>query len=221
MRRTFGFMGRRSLKGVYAEKGGYPKRVIPKAEKAMKESTRIAALVLLIGSLTATRNALATVNVYFSGPQATQLQQNFLLDTTSQYQGLLSPSPYFANTYSLTLSQKNPPAPPAQSCDTDAELALTTATLSGLISNLQQHDTDYYLNGWVNGQSYERWENLVTIGNYGVSCTSSVFTAPPGVSTTTWKVPPIDNTTCKFVLGYINQIIYQKNFALPTQVPGF
>lgn len=158
----------------------------------------------------------ATVNVYFSNTAPTSLQTDFLSNSTSQFTGTVMPSHYLPNTYdfNITGKQANPPmttCPPRSTIDT--QLAIATTTLAALA-------TDYYLSGWVNGQAYERYSNISWIDSY-VACSTSAFTAPLGVSTSTWKVPKIDTTTCSFMLGYIANNIYQQNFSSPTIVPGF
>lgn len=169
-----------------------------------------AASVLLIASTT---SSAGVVNVYTATPA---LQQDFIAMTTSQYLGTLTASPYFAGSYSLTLTGKTftgipgtcpPPA------TLDQQLAIATTTLAAL-------STDYYLNGWANGMQYERYQNIQTMG-YFAQCSTSAFVAPAGQSTSTWKVPKIDTTTCSFILGYVSNFVYQQNFSSPTIVPGY
>lgn len=178
----------------------------------------ISAVVISIGLLLAFNSkATAAVNVFFSNTAPTSLQGDFIAMTTNQFLGALSQSPFQLNTYSLTITGKrpNPPmttCPPPSSIDT--QLAIATATLAAL-------STDYYLNGWVNGQAYERYKNVSLLSGFAVSCATTSFPAPPGVATSTWVVPKLDSTTCSFVMGYAANYVYSQNFSSPTIVPGF
>lgn len=153
-----------------------------------------------------------TVSIYTSTPT---LQTDFISMTTTQYMSSVVASPYFPGSYSITLSSKRPTSPtvcPPQNT-VDQQLAIATTTLMGLTS-------DYYLNGWGNGMEYERYKSINWI-KYFTACSTPTYVAPTGVSTSTWKVPKIDTTTCSFVLNYVSDFIYEQQKSSPSIVPGF
>lgn len=99
------------------------------------------------GLLVAVSNVCATVNISFSSSAAT-LQDEFIQNTTSQYTGTLTKSPYFANTYSFTITGKNSGyQPPAVS----SPIATATA-VDALLAY-----------GVGNGMDYERYANIQQI----------------------------------------------------------
>lgn len=142
-----------------------------------------------------------TVNVYSPTPD---LQKQFIADTTNQYQATVATSPYFANTYTLTLSSRNILSVPSK-------VLLDTATFSGWMDKAVLVSSQSYVNGWANGANYERYQELVMIGNIYNLCFSS----------SALQVPQFSSSTCMLITTGISQAIYNMNFSTPTVVPGF
>lgn len=154
--------------------------------------------------------------VVYVTPTTPALQTDFISMTSAQYLITTAPGIFPGDLrMNITGKQANPPlvtCPPPTTMD--QYLAITTTTLADLA-------TDYYLNGWVNGEEYERYKNVTLLDRYSLNCSTSNFPAPVGMSTSSWKVPKIDTTTCNFVMDYVANYIYEQSFSSPTIVPGF
>jgi len=71
--------------------------------------------VLLLGLfpvLSLPLTAAPTVNVSFSGTQATSLQNDFMSSATNQFVGVITKSTYFPDTYSISITGKKQYTPP-------------------------------------------------------------------------------------------------------------
>lgn len=102
----------------------------------MRELLRNISIAMAIVLLSANAKATTyTVNVYL--PTA-QLQSDFIANTTTQYQAVVTTAS-FANTYKVTISSKNPQPP------------------------TQPFNHESYEMGFGDGQDDERWKNLTAI----------------------------------------------------------
>lgn len=151
----------------------------------------------------------ATYAVNVSLPSAA-LAKDLLANATNQYIGTITPSAYFANTWTLTLTGKNPnynpPPPPVSSTP--------TVDATQLLGALVAVSTSTYPYGWADGMEYGRYLDLGRVSYYDINCSSpTVF--DPNVSSATWSV-----VTCNTALGVVHDSIYQLNLATPTVVPG-
>lgn len=153
-----------------------------------------------------------TLNVSLSTSAAnpSALQQALLSDlTTGPYLGIAKPSPFFANTYSVTLNGKNPNylSPSGSTAN---------LTMDGLLRRLESTTTDYFLYGYLTGMQNERQNDLYIMGGYGLNC--STPTAFVRQSTTTaWNV-----AQCMDAINTVYRAIYQQYQSTPVVVvPGF
>lgn len=93
----------------------------------------------------------------------------------------------------MNILSKKPaqPSPGQAPCDLDNDIKL-----------MVRASTWSYVYGFADGQAYERHEDLNTIGNMAISCSTT--------------------TTCSEGLSNASTQIYQQNFADPTVIPtGF
>ena len=165
--------------------------------------------VLLFGLLTGPSHftgraeaANSTVNV--TVPQELALQ--LIASTTAQYLGILKPSAFFPNTYSLTITGKNPAYEPP--------LPPQTVGAPQLLSALVAVSTGNYVYGWASGMEYGRVIDMNAIIRYEVNCsTPSVF----GSTTVTAGWHP---DTCGTALRAARNDINQLNYSTPVPV-GF
>lgn len=142
--------------------------------------------------------AYTVVQVSSSTPES--IEQQFIANTTSQFNAVLFTNPFAQNTFQITLFGVNPnyiPKPPPTSVFYD-----TTTFQSDLVA-LVQESTNNYVNGWGDAVDYERAVDLSTIGNFGLNCSSSSTFVTAGTSTTTW-----DQNTCNAVVSSIYQSIF-------------
>lgn len=154
-------------------------------------------------------SATYTINVSLSTSaiNPTALQQDILSNlTTGQYLGTATPSPFFANTYSVSVKGKNPTY-------TGPSVSTTLLNLDTIADKLTKISTDTFVYGYVNGMAYERKHDIGLIGDYFVHCDSAPYF---NESSATWS-----NSTCFTALGSASNAIYQQNFSTPTVVTGF
>jgi hypothetical protein len=152
--------------------------------------------------------AQATVNVYFS-TSTPSLQAEFIANATNQYDATLTPSPYFPGTYTITIKGKNPNYnPPSPSTP--------TVNAAQLLNALVQVSSTSYPYGWVDGQRYERYNDLQMLQSYVVQCSSPTSFSLVQATTTTWNA-----ATCGDALWNLYYVIYQQNFAVPPVIPGY
>lgn len=159
---------------------------------------------LLIGT-----PALATVNVSFSSATPASMQKDFIANATNQYLATITPSLFFSNTYSLVIKGLNPAyTPPIPST--------STINWQTVIDNFVAQSTTTYLYGWANGQHYERFHDIGTLGYYIVNCSTPTAFSLVQSSTSTWNLG-----TCLDSLGTLNSAIYQQEFSTPTVINGY
>lgn len=160
-------------------------------------------LVGLVGGLSyCGGNANATVNVYLSTSAPASLQAEFIGTATTQYKATITKSPYFADTFGITLFSKiagQTPAPTPQAPD-----------VATIVKTFVAKATTTYDYGWAAGQEYERKENLNAINLFSVNCSSPTF----------YDVA-VSTESCYSVLWKLYGYINQKNYAEPTVIPGF
>ena len=130
-------------------------------------------------------------SVTITGPA--NLQADIIAISTSTYIATITPSAFFAGSYTVNLVSKKPavppvcPACPPAICDLDKDIAL-----------MVQNSTYTYVYGFANGQAYERYTDLNTIWNLAVACST--------------------NTACSQPLGEASRLIDMQNYAPPTVI---
>lgn len=134
------------------------------------------------------------------------LAQDILAQTTTGYYlGTFTKSATFANTWTVSVTGKNPNYKPP--------LPLTFVSAQDLLNALVRVSTSTYPYGWADGIEYGRGYDLSRISNYIVQCgTPSVF----GATAANW-----DRTICTTALMCAEQDIYNTKFSSPTVVPGY
>lgn len=134
----------------------------------MEEQHRIFVMrsILVIGlTLLGSAKAIATVNVSFTS-QAQTLQNEFIANATSQYLGTLVPSPYFAGTYTLTISGKNPAYQPnCPACPACPPPSSNCTLTQQQVDDLIYVSTTTYPQGFANGMDAERCQNVKSLWN--------------------------------------------------------
>lgn len=171
----------------------------------------IVAMSFLLPSFTMSATYTLNVSLSTSAVNPSSLQQELLATlTTGQYLGRATPSPFFANTYSLTINGKNPLYQPGA-----VSVSTTIATMDGLLKRLEATTTDYFLYGYQSGVAYERDTDLQIIGGYGVRCSTSSFFVRQST------VPAWNPGVCMDSLNNAGTAIYQQNLSTPIIVPGF
>jgi hypothetical protein len=174
-------------------------RVIRLYKRQATNACAVSALLCLVSPLWA---ANSTVNVYVP----TDIANDLIASTTSQFLGTLKPSTFFSNTFSFTITGRNPDYKPPQ-------VSSGTASVRDLLNTIVTISTSTYPYGWSDGMEYGRWVDLGRVSYYVVNCsTPSVF----GASTTTWNAG-----VCNDALSRVHQDIYELNLATPTVVPGY
>lgn len=103
--------------------------------------TAMVATVLYAFSGVACFGAGTTVNVYL--PDA-KLQADFIANATTYYKGTITKSPFFAGTYTITITTKNVTGP----------VVVSSPILTGTAFQ------ECIVYGFANGMDYERQENL-------------------------------------------------------------
>lgn len=136
-------------------------RVIHVLQKSTKLWAYSAVAILAVGEW-----ANSAVNVY----APIELQTSFIADTTNQYEATLTPSPYFAGTYTLTLKSKKSYTPP------DISSPILTGTAF----------RECFVHGYVFGMEDERKEDLRIVNSlrnnllsYGTCGTLTTGTTVP------------------------------------------
>ena len=114
------------------------------------------------------------------------LEQQFIASTTNQYLANLYVNPLFAGTYQIQLIGPNPAYNPPSLPPTTLQDALSLGAT-------------VYAYGWVNGQAYERYDNMRILDGHGISCST--------------------DTLCASVVTAAINDIYTKNYSTPTAVP--
>lgn len=181
---------------------------------ALSRTTRIRlgnaflAVVISCALFAGPAESAGTINTYFSSSAPASLMADFLASTTNQYLGSLVPSPYFANTYSLTLSGKNPnyfpPVVPAPSTP--------TVNATQLLQALVDVSTSTYIYGWADGVDNERKRDTGFINNFLVNCSSAPYFKAPVAG---WSI-----SVCTTTLATAYNFIYQQSFSTPIAPPG-
>ena len=143
----------------------------------------------------------AAVNVYFSNSAPASLQDQFIADTTKQYQATVVKSQFLSNTYTITISSRYAVAECSgvvkMPCDLDADVNSIVAVA-----------THSYVYGFANGLEDERWRDLGTIDNFRFNCSSAPYF---NASTVTWS-----SSTCAVSLSTVSWNIFQQFFSTPT-----
>jgi|GEM_PF-3377584 len=122
-----------------------------------KKNKTIRRLLFIWAGLFFSASAEATVNVYFSTSAAT-LESEFIASATAQYKATLVKSPFFANTFALTVLGKNTNYSPP--------------IISSPIANATAVDRCMTY-GFVMGMEEERYSNLQLINFYKVDASST------------------------------------------------
>ncbi len=172
-------------------------RILRLCKRQAANACAVSALLCLAPSVWA---ANTTVNVYVPA----DISADLIASTTAQFLGVLKPSAFLPNTFSLTISGRNPNYKPQPA---------ETASVKDLLNTIVTISTATYPYGWADGMEYGRWVDLGRVSYYVVNCsTPSVF----GGSTTTWNAG-----VCNDALSKVHQDIYDLNYATPTVVPGY
>lgn len=106
-----------------------------------------------------------TTSVTINGPTA--LQADIINLATTTYNATVTPSTFFSGSYTINLISKklSPPViacPPSTACELDKDLALVVAASSWS-----------YVNGFANGQDYQRNGDLAIAGVEYSACAST------------------------------------------------
>lgn len=121
-----------------------------------------------------------TLNISLSTSTAnpSTFQQDLLTDlTVGRYLGISKASPFFANTYSVTVNGKNP--------NYQGPLVSTTLiTLDSITQRLTDISSDTYAYGMANGMDYQKKIMLDGIGTFLQACSSAAYF---NTSTTSWN----------------------------------
>lgn len=144
--------------------------------------------------------AHGAVNVYFAPSVPATLQDDFIANATSQYVGVLTKSAFQTNTYTLTVSSKNPAYLPPSPVAVSTPLI----TLDSITSKLINISTDSYVYGYVDGMFRERVTDIEILGDFGVHCSSAGYFVRQSTQTT-WNP-----SVCGDALNSANLSIYQQ-----------
>lgn len=150
----------------------------------------------------------ATVNVTFTATAGPFTQNQFIADTTTQYSATVTPSPYFANTYSVVVSSRNATQSPVSPGP--------LVTLDTLVDKQTRISTWTFVQGMADGMGVERYNDLTILTDWVVKCSSpSYFNF---VSTPAWSV-----AACQAGISKASGDIWQQNFStVPIQgIPQF
>lgn len=159
-----------------------------------------------------------TVNVSLSTSTVNPLalQQSILSDlTTGSYLGKAVASPFFANTYSVTVTGKNP-------MYTGPSVSTTLINLDMIANKLVAISTQTLPYLYGSGMLYERSKNAGTFGYFMSLCndaTNYMIFPTTGSETFTWSP-----STCNQVLGFMdNWIVTQTSgiAVIPNPPLGF
>lgn len=158
---------------------------------------RIIVLFLVLGSYEIA-HAYEVVQISTGAPAG--LEKTLLAAVTTQFNAVVKPNPFAANTYSVTIYGNNPnynaPTPPPSNLQESLSLGATV-----------------YIYGFADGQNYERCQDLGHISTFLVNCsTPSYFGSPSGF---VWSA-----ATCNQALGTVSNFIYTQNFSTPTVIWG-
>lgn len=132
--------------------------------------------------------------------------------TTGQYLGTSVASPFFPNTYSVTLKGRNPNYQPP--IVPPPIVSTSLITLDTITNKLTSISTYTYIVGYAQGMLYERVHDAGVLGFHMGLCTSA----------TTFNLVTIDSTTCNAVLGYVDQWIMSQSSGIavvPNPPVGF
>ena len=98
----------------------------------------------------------AAVNVYFSS-SATNIQAEFIATATTQYVANVTQSPYFAGTYSMTISGKRSYTPPVVSSPIADATAVDRCMTYGYVFGMENERADSMsLINWLSVDSSSR-----------------------------------------------------------------
>lgn len=172
--------------------------------------TRVCLTVLCFSAAPIAKAATYTLNVSLatSTVNPSSLQQSILSDlTTGPYLGSSKVSPFFANTYSVTVNGKNPnyQAP---------SVSTTLINLDTISDKLTVISTYTHLTGYAQGMMYERNNDAESLGYFMGLCANA----------TNFNLVKIDSTTCNGVLGFMDNWIVTQTSGLavvPNPPPGF
>lgn len=158
----------------------------------------IAACALLL--CVARAGAFTVVSISTGAPKS--LEQQFISNTTSQFQATLLVNPLVANTYQLKLFGPNPMFNPPP---TNKDLLDAVVTV----------DSYTYVYGWAAGGSYFLSQQEGAIGALGNLCDSATNYHLIQTSTGTF-----DRSTCQDVITTIENNLFNV-IITTTPVPGF
>jgi len=169
------------------------------------------------------RSATYTYNIYLSTAitNPATFSNQFLGSTTSQYTATVSSSPWFANTFDITILGNNPkwnpaPPPPPPPPPPVTAVSFDTTTFQTDLQAMIGSSSMTYLGGWRDGESAERIQDINTLSSYQFNCSSVTYFAHTEGSSTTW-----DLGTCEDAIADPTNDIYTQSFSTPTIVPGF
>lgn len=171
--------------------------------------TLFLALVLSLGLFQGQAQcATGSLNVYSSSTAPTSLLTDFMASATSQWLGTVTASPFFANTYSFTISGKNPnylpPAPPA--------ISTPTVNAADLLKALVDVSTSTYIYGWADGRDGANLDTMAQLNSYLLNCSSAPYFK---ASTGTWSV-----STCTTTLTTAFKFVYDQYTSTPIAPKG-
>lgn len=205
--------GYKTLKAIQnAFAGNMPERIVTSGtSKLFSTAFTFVGLVSLFLLLSSTSHALTyTVNIFISSSTVNPaaLQKDLLSTlTTGQYLGSSVSSPFFPNTYSVTVTGRNP-------IYQGPQVSSPLITLDSITNKLITISTYTHLTGYAQGMLYERDSNASNIGGFMALCGNA----------TNFGLVKVDSTTCNDVLGFMdNWIIHQTSgiAVIPNPPPGF
>lgn len=187
-----------------------------KKEVSIKWLPAIILLGCILGSASRPVQAYETVLVGTGVPEA--VENSFIAAATAQFNITLQKNPLAANTYTETLWGYNPKYNPP----TPAFVLIDSQTWQTDFLQMITNSSYTYIYGWSDGSQYTRFQDVTQASYDWNFCTSTAgfSVPPPNFSTSTWKVPKIDSTTCQFVAAYIGNTINGLSFSSPTVIPG-
>lgn len=151
----------------------------------------------------------ASVNVYFAASAPASLQTELIAALTSQYLVQLTPSSYFPNTYTATVTGINPSYQcggtvtvnvPCQ-LDMDVNNMVAVSTYTGT-----------YMFG--SGMVYQQDQQESFVAGMGTLCGSATSYNLIRTTTTTFNT-----ATCQDVTGTILNELYNEQLSTPTVIP--
>jgi hypothetical protein len=151
----------------------------------------------------------ASVNIYFAASAPPSLQNNLIAGLTTQYNAQVTLSPYFANTYTVTISSANP----AGTCGATTVIT-QPCELDQDISNMIAVSTYTGVYMFGSGMVYQQDQQEDFVGEMNNLCGSATSYTLIQSSTGTFS-----KATCQDVTGTIEDELFNEQLSTPTVIP--